>query len=733
MPRPFVLAVTVTITTLSLQIRVDQLGYRPTAQKIAVLSDPLVGYDAALSFTPGAVYEVRRWADDASVLTGAPVAWRGGATHAQSGDRVWHFDFSALQEPGAYYVWDVQNGAGSHPFEIRDDVYNPVLREALRAFYYQRCGMPRAAEHAGVSWADPACHLHAQQDLDCRSVTNPVAGSAHDLSGGWHDAGDYNKYVNFADGPVHDLLSAYEQFPGVFGDASGLPESGNGVPDVLDEVRHELDWLLRMQRADGSLLHKVSVTDFAAASPPSSDTAPRRYAPATASATISGAGVFAHAAVVYGASTLPAMRAYAATLEAAALAAWQWLAANPGAIPSAYGNQGFQNVAAEDDAYQQMANRVCAAAYLYRLTGDPSYRSHVDANHDDVHLVQWHFAYPFESEYQDCLLYYATTAGATASVAATIRSRYQTSVSGSSHLAHHTNADDPYRAHLADQDYTWGSNRTKAAQGSLYVNMLVYGLDAAHAGDYRDAAEGFLHYLHGVNPNGMAYLSNLGAIGAERSVPELYHAWFADGTAWDSVETSASGPAPGIVVGGANPAYAPDPAYSGPPIEPPMNQPVQKSFRAWNTSWPENSWEVTENSISYQAAVVRLLAAFAAADSDGDGRYDFEDCAPSAPATWASPSAARNLRLAGGATTELTWSAPVDPGSTSVAYDLLRAESPANPAAATCVSTATAATTAMDAGIPASLVFYLVRSRSDCGANAGADSSGTPRIWPECP
>jgi hypothetical protein len=95
---------------------------------------------------------------------------------------------------------------------------------------------------------------------------------------------------------------------------------------------------------------------------------------------------------------------------------------------------------------------------------------------------------------------------------------------------------------------------------------------------------------------------------AEFSVPEFYHGWFNDGTIWDNVNTSLYGPAPGFIPGGANPSYQPDGAYSGPPISPPQNQPVQKSFRAWNTGWPENSWEITENAIYSQAAYVRLLS-----------------------------------------------------------------------------------------------------------------------------
>ena len=67
------------------------------------------------------------------------------------------------------------------------------------------------------------------------------------------------------------------------------------------------------------------------------------------------------------------------------------------------------------------------------------------------------------------------------------------------------------------------------------------------------------------------------------------------------------------MTGGPNPAFAPDPAYAGPPLVPPRNQPAMKSYRDWNTGWPQNSWEVTEPAIGYQGRYVRLLAAFAVA------------------------------------------------------------------------------------------------------------------------
>ena len=160
------------------------------------------------------------------------------------------------------------------------------------------------------------------------------------------------------------------------------------------------------------------------------------------------------------------------------------------------------------------------------------------------------------------------------------------------------NATDAYRAYLADNNYTWGSNTTKGRQGHMFTNMIHYNLDTANNTNYREAALGFVNYFHGINPTEFAYLSNMGNFGAKNSINEFYHSWFTDGSAlWDRVGTSTYGPAPGYVPGGPNPSYAVDaccPTNCGSPgnnalcnatlVTPPLNQPIQKSYRDWNTN-----------------------------------------------------------------------------------------------------------------------------------------------------
>lgn len=588
-------------------VRVDAFGYHPLSQKVVLLRSAVVGYDAPDGYAPGPLVEIRRSSDDSVAFAGAPATWNGGAVHGQSGDRAWHLDFSALQESGSFYAVDSATGARSEDFEIATDVYADVYAQALRSYYYQRCGTPKALPYAEPAWADGPCHL---PDTAARSVLDPGNPATElDLSGGWHDAGDYNKYVNFTDDALHSLLSIYAAFPTHQRDDYGIPESGNGVPDLLDEVRWELEWLLRMQLGDGSVIHKLSVTDFAAASPPSADGALRYYSPPTASATASACAMFARAATAFGALGDAGSQAFAAQLDAGALAAWTWLDQNPSLIPSSYDNAGFQSADAEDPPKVQEMNRLIAAVYLYARTGASVYRNYVDSKYLSTDMMTSWWVAPWNHLEHEALLDYTQLAGATQVVVNAILDRFELVVSGPTHLGAAVGDEDPYGAPLPEQDHTWGSNRTKSLEGQILAAMNRYGLDAANAREYRAAAEGFLHYLHGVNPFGKAFLTNMGAHGAAGSSNEMYHSWFRDGSVWDSAETSLFGPAPGFLVGGPNPDYSPDAfGYSGPPISPPENQPTLKSFKDWNADWPENSWEVTENHNPYQAAYLRLLA-----------------------------------------------------------------------------------------------------------------------------
>jgi len=146
--------------------------------------------------------------------------------------------------------------------------------------------------------------------------------------------------------------------------------------------------------------------------------------------------------------------------------------------------------------------------------------------------------------------------------------------------------------------------------------VLAYGISNPRTpADYRLRALEILHYFHGVNPFATVYLSNMYPYGATHSVNEIYHTWFWHGSKWSDALYSECGPAPGYVPGGPNAGAV----KSGVPatLIPPAGQPPQKSYRDWNTPWPEASWALTEPGIYYQSSYVELLSKFvgeAAAD-----------------------------------------------------------------------------------------------------------------------
>lgn len=614
-------------------IMVDQFGYLPTANKVAVLADPQKGFNASLAYTPGSKLEVRRAADNGVAYTAAPTKWNSGTTDAVSGDKAWWFDFSSVQASGDYYVYDPATKHRSHTFRIGDNTYDAVLQAAMRAFFYQRVNAHKQPPYADVRYSDAASHGNVEQDFDARAMNpaNPTVSdpaTSRDLSGGWYDAGDFNKYVNYADGAIHDLLYAYQENNRAWGDAYAIPESGNGIPDVLDELKWELDWLLRMQNADGSLLHKVTSIEWDDVSPPSTDLIPRRYAPATASATLSGAGAFAHAAKVFG--TIPAFSTYAAELQDAAVKAWDWLEAHPQAIPSLYNNAGFVTAGAEDCLYgsidptncghEQYANRVNAAIHLWALTGEQRFADYIlqHAETDTPLMKQGDLTHQgMAAESQDALLYYASLPGANATLAGKIRSAYKDALSWKyawtrfAPLARFKENRDPYRAYL--DEYLWGSNHSKSIAGISLWNVSQYGVPVtvADVTVAKNGAEGYLHYLHGVNPHALVFLSNMGQAGAEESVPEMYHMWFADKTQWDNIQTS-NGPAPGFLVGGPNQYWNAATVYIDGIKDSNHNlksQPAMKRYWSWNNA-AQYSYEITEPAINYQAAYVRLLSKF---------------------------------------------------------------------------------------------------------------------------
>lgn len=573
-------------------IKLDHFGYRPGDMKIAISTT-----------SPGSTVQIRS-TTDAVVFTipndGGSIVSKG-SDGAPSGDNVWWVDFSPFAAPGVYRVYSPSLGAQSYDFEIHEDIYNPVVRAALKSFYYQRCNTPKPASYAG-DWADPAaCHM---SDV----ATTPAAGHTNhgtlDLTGGWHDAGDYNKYAwSAVSTAILTMLRAYEDNPGVFRDGDlNIPESGNGVPDILDEIKWELDWLLKMQRPDGSVLSQMHVPNWESNSPPSADTTPRYYQNPTLESGAVFAGTCALASRVYAAA---GMTPYADTLKEVAFNTWRWLLG-------------------QGDSKQ----KVWAAAEIFRMdSAETPARNYVDSFYSN----NWAGVFLDPPHYDShAAITYVQTPGATPVVVANMKSQIAWQVD------YLFGSDDFYRNGMPAWEYYWGSNSPRAVIGLFFLAAAKVNATGNHTPEEcRQHALDFLHFFHGQNTLNMVYLTNMAALGGEHSSFQFYHAWFGDsnnsysrtnyigkpaavaepdypyfkGTDNHGIgdnKTSIYGPAPGFVPGG------PNKDYSGDAIPPKNAVYYSRFYRDWNdqTVWTALTWEITENSIGYQGPYVALGAYF---------------------------------------------------------------------------------------------------------------------------
>lgn len=305
-------------------IKLDHFGYRPADRKIALLT----------TSATGGVVEVRR-AADGSLAYAVPSASLTGPFNDAGGDSgdtvITRADFTDLTAPGDYYLRVPAWGATSYVFSIGAGVYNNAAAALLKAFFAQRCGTGKPASAMGV-WADPgACHV--ANDSACAHFGGEPGTNygSLDLTGGWHDAGDHNKYIGGHagyggddGGGIFGITAGFELNATAFNSdqTSLLPgESGNGVPDCLDEARWHAEWYRKMQRPDGSVLSLVHTNGFGGGGTPSGDLVTRYYYDATVDSTSIAGACFARLARLL----QPYQPGWAATYEAAANAAWGWL------------------------------------------------------------------------------------------------------------------------------------------------------------------------------------------------------------------------------------------------------------------------------------------------------------------------------------------------------------------------------------------------------------------------
>ena len=278
-----------------------------------------------------------------------------------AGEQICWADFSSFKQCGTFFVC-VRDGKNvkhekkvykSFAFKIGPDVYDELLHSTLRYFTDSRCGQ-------GV------CHTGTAE------VYGSSIGKCVEVQGGWHDAGDYGRYVVAGTKAVMDLLLAYKAFPERF---------ASGFFNLVSEVKFELDWLLQMQREDGAVYHKISCYNFCGFIRPEDEKEPLVLSPVSTAATADFAGCLAYAAVFFKQKdvvqklqelTEAETQAFAQKLLQAAIKAQNYLFAhddeiylNPPEITT--GSYGDKNVSDE---------RYFALCSLFAATGDENYLNH---------------------------------------------------------------------------------------------------------------------------------------------------------------------------------------------------------------------------------------------------------------------------------------------------------------------------------------------------------------------
>lgn len=540
-------------------IKVNQVGYKPVGNKYALVT----GFVDVLPATVGTPFHVIRASDGKSVYNGTLKLVSD--YDELSGDKVLKADFSKFAIPGTYLIRvDAPGIDDSLHFDIGFDVFKKLLRDSMRYYYYQRQGTAIEEPYA-EGFARP---LGTPSETAAKFRSS---NDTRDVSHGWYDAGDFGKYTQDAAGVIVDLLNTYSMFPWLFYDGqNNIPESGNGKPDILDEVKWELDWLVKMQDpASGGFYAIASAGDcVAGVSPcrPDSQTtsyiedvvggAPNvRPTPTTA---VSVAAL-ARAANVYQGYDPTLARAYLVAAEAG----WAYLVANPQCI-SSLGLTYGQNTDADE--------RLWAAAELFRTTRKPAYNNYFLAN------------------YQNFGPHFTSTSGNASDVAfrafiaynlswapdARERSWFRTQF-GIWRTTQMARTKGAWRNFLPN--YYWGSNAVTVGT----VPVLVLGdlaTGSLPGADVVDAAKAQLNYVLGVNPLRHSYVVGMGADSAQTIFSGLYSAY--------GIYTPPSG------YMGGGPNWYDSPWFS---------QFQARSFGDSNVDWPTN-----ENAIGYEAPLVFTTA-----------------------------------------------------------------------------------------------------------------------------
>ena len=493
---------------VSPDIHVDQLGYLPSYPKIVYVSSPL-----------GLPYQVLDAKSQEPILKGMLQFAKAG--DPTSGAQVWRADCSLINATGLF-ILRVPGLGRSYPFRMDNNIYKNLSGLALKSFYLQRCGTALPEILAGP-WGHTACHT-ADGVIFSASGAN---GTVHPATGGWHDGGDYGKYVVNGVYAAGLLLTLYDTFPQRFADGSlAIPESGNGIPDILDEVRWEVEWLLTMQAEDGGIYHKLTTLEPAKPSLPPEDKEPRFLMPVSTTATAGFCALAAKSSRLF----RPFHADFAAKCLQAAQKAWRFLEAHPseagfenppGVLTKAYNDN--------DDTDE----RFWAAIELFLAANDSRF--------EEIALALAKKRIPLLSSsgyWGNVMLPAVVTILQTPAdqIDAKLHSTAQKNLLELASILMEKIHGSGYSLTINEGEFTWGSNAT-LLQNAL---VLLFTNQVQPNRDYLSGALDQLHYVAGRNPLSLCYVTGLGS-----HSPQHPHHPF-------SASDKKSQPVPGLLVGGPN-------------------------------------------------------------------------------------------------------------------------------------------------------------------------------------
>jgi endoglucanase len=445
-------------------------------------------------------------------------------------------DFSKYTKPGSYNLW-IPGVGMSYPFTIGEDVYRDVAIASLKGYYFQRSSIPLLPKYAG-KWARPPGHP------DTKVLIHPSAASKErptgteiSTPGGWYDAGDYNKYIVNSGITMGTLMSAFEEYPMPFTKLkSNIPESGNGIPDILNEVIYNLRWMLSMQDpSDGGVYNKCTNAAFDGMVMPGVTTKPRYVVQKGTAATLDFAAVMAQASRLLYNYPKKQLKLSDSCLKAAQKA-WQWALLNPALeynqdlinkqfepkiTTGGYGDRNFS-----DEWFW-------AATELFIDTKEKSYYEVIIKSADNrISVPSW--GNVFTGAYS-LLSHRKTLPDYTVSTTQSLLKRFLEYADGFIVRAP-ANAFQTVMGQSV-RDFSWGSNAVCANQGVLLMNAYRLTMDRK----YVISALSNLDYLLGKNATGYCFVTGMGS----KSPIHPHHR--------QSTADGIDEPVPGLLVGGPNP------------------------------------------------------------------------------------------------------------------------------------------------------------------------------------